>query len=85
MFKKFSEHAIIPDLNFNEQLGFCTFSINIHVLNFDPRAFFNRTYEEKNICRCVRSSSREVVKLLACQEIGPGFDLQSRRHDFRNW
>ena len=32
----FSENAIIQALNFNEQLRFCTFSIQIHVVNFDP-------------------------------------------------
>ena len=42
----FSERAIIQALNFNEQLRFCTFSIKIHVVNFDPRANVTRTYEE---------------------------------------
>ena len=46
---KFSENAIIQALNFNEQLRFCTFSIQIHVVNFDPRANLNRPYEEKKI------------------------------------
>ena len=47
MFYKFSDHAIIQDLNFHEQLRFLTFSIPIHVLNFDLRANLTRTYEEK--------------------------------------
>ena len=42
----FSEHAIIQALDFNEQLRFCTFSIQIHVVNFDPMANLTRTYEE---------------------------------------
>ena len=53
MFYKFSEHAIIQDLNFHayEQLRFWTFSIPIHVLNFDLRANLTRTYgEKKNTC-----------------------------------
>ena len=41
----FSEHTIIQALNFNEQLRFCTFSIQIHVDNFDLRANLTRTYE----------------------------------------
>ena len=41
---KFSEHA----LNFNGHLPFCTFSIQIHVVNFDPKANLTHTYEEKN-------------------------------------
>ena len=45
---KFSEHAIIQALNFNEQLRFCTFSIQTHIVNFDPRAKLTRTYDEKN-------------------------------------
>ena len=49
MFISLSEHAIIQALNFNEQLRFCTFSIQIHV-NFDPRTNLTRTYEEKNAC-----------------------------------
>ena len=49
MFYKFSEHAIIQDLNFHayEQLRFWTFSIPIHVLNFDLSANLTRTYDEK--------------------------------------
>ena len=47
MFYKFSEHAIIQDLNFPEQLWFWAFSIPNHVLNFDLRANLTRTYEEK--------------------------------------
>ena len=44
---KFSEHAIIQALNFNEQYRFCTFSTQIHVVNFDPKAYLTCTYEEK--------------------------------------
>ena len=44
---KFSEHATIQALNFYEQLRFCTFSIQIHVVNFDPGANLTRTYKEK--------------------------------------
>ena len=46
---KFSERAIIQALIFNEQLRFFTFSIQIHVVNFDPGANLTRTYEEKKI------------------------------------
>ena len=43
-----SEHEItgIQALNLNWQLRFCTFSIQIHVVNFVPRANLTRTYEE---------------------------------------
>ena len=36
-------------MNFNEQLRFCTFSIQIYGVNFDPSANLTRTYEEKCI------------------------------------
>ena len=35
-------------LSLNDQLRFCTFSIQIHVVKFDPRANLTRTYAEKN-------------------------------------
>ena len=37
-------------LNFNEQLRFHTFSIQIHVVNFDHMANLTRTYEGKHTC-----------------------------------
>ena len=43
----FFEHAIIQALNFNEQLRFCIFSTQIHVVHFDLRTTLTRTYEEK--------------------------------------
>ena len=33
----------------------------------------------------VRSSSGVVVKLMACEARGPGFDSRSRHYDFRYW
>ena len=44
---KFSEHAIIIALNFNEQLRVCIISIQIHDVYLDLRAYLTRTYEEK--------------------------------------
>ena len=44
-------------LNFNEQLRFCTFNIQINIVNFDPRA---RTYEEKNIC-CTFGLVKDII------------------------
>ena len=50
MFINFSKHAINKALDFNEELQFCTFSIHIHVVNFDLRANPTRAYEEKTCC-----------------------------------
>ena len=57
---KFSEHAIIQALNFNEQLRFCTFSIQIHVVNFDPMANLTCTFEEKNT-RCTFELLKDII------------------------
>ena len=48
MFISFSEHVIIIQaLNSKVQLWFFSFSIEIDVVNLDPRANLTRTYEEK--------------------------------------
>ena len=53
---KFSEHGIIQDFNFSEQLHY---SIRI-VLNFDLRANLTRTYEENNTC-CTFGLLKDII------------------------
>ena len=57
----FSTHAIIQALKFNKRLRICTFSMQIHVVNFNHRAYLTRTYEEKDTC-CIFGLLKDIIE-----------------------